>query len=163
MPPSVPQSLASTRERRQTKPTARVQQMIEQQQERIERDEQAKEKSQEKALAKRRANLINDKGDDLMYKPVKSYVAPTITGDDDLDLQRAEEAQAIHILHLLAHRGDGDWSLHYRSGDVGLALLQEARDNPGAKVIEHAIGDLAITSVESREGNGLATRAGAHG
>lgn len=56
----------------------------------------------------------------------------------------------MQILHLLAHRGDGDWTLHYQSGEVGLALLQEAHDNPGAEVIERAIGRLALTSIKGK-------------
>ncbi|KAF8597065.1 hypothetical protein BDV93DRAFT_562728 [Ceratobasidium sp. AG-I] len=146
MPPAVSPSLASRRERRQVKPTAPVQQKIDELQEKQERKEQAKEKSKEKALSTTRASLINQEGDKLMYKPAASFTAPTITGDDDLDCQRFDEARATYILNKLAHRGDGDWSLHYQLGEVGLPLLQEARDNPGSGVIERAIGELAIRS-----------------
>ncbi|KAF8593939.1 hypothetical protein BDV93DRAFT_565965 [Ceratobasidium sp. AG-I] len=139
-------SLASRRERRQTKPTAPVRQKIDDLQEKRQRKEQAKEKSKEKALTIRKASLINHEGDNLMYQPAASFIAATITGDDDLDRRRFDEARATHILNMLAHRGDGDWSLHYRLGEVGLPLLQEARDHPGSKVIERAIGELAITS-----------------
>ena len=51
-----------------------------QQQERYERVEQAKEKTKGKALATRWVNLINNKGDELMYKPVVLSPQPTITG-----------------------------------------------------------------------------------
>ena len=50
------------------------------QQERTERAEQAKEKTRDKALATRQAALINTRGDELMYSPVKHFTAPTITG-----------------------------------------------------------------------------------
>ena len=56
------------------------------QQERTERVEQAKEKIKDKALATRRANLINTHGDELMYSPAKHYTAPTITGSASPDI-----------------------------------------------------------------------------
>ena len=54
--------------------------VVDDQQERTEREEQAKEKTQEKALAKRKANRINTKGDELMYEPTKRVATPTIIG-----------------------------------------------------------------------------------
>lgn len=54
--------------------------IVAQNQERDENKEKAKEKTKEKALATTRANLINHKGDELMYKPSQSYAAPTLTG-----------------------------------------------------------------------------------
>lgn len=68
----------------------------------------------------------------------------TFSPDDDLDRQRSDAAEAMRLLTWLAHRGNGDWSRHYESGEIGLALLREARDHPGAKIIEHAIGELAL-------------------
>lgn len=70
--------------------------------------------------------------------------------DDDVDRQRFDAADAKHIIQLLAHRGDGDWFLHYRQGKIGLPLLREARDYPGAKIIERALGELAIPSAKDK-------------
>ncbi|KAF8594475.1 hypothetical protein BDV93DRAFT_565393, partial [Ceratobasidium sp. AG-I] len=161
MPPSTLQSLASSRPRRPAKPTAHVQDMIERKQEQVQRGEQAKEKKREKAQVKHRANRINHKGDELMYRPAESFVAPTLTGDDNLDRQRSDQAEATEILQLLAYRGDGDWSLHYQSGEVGLPLLRVARDLPGGKIIEFAIGQLAPASPKGK-GKGKAMAIGAN-
>lgn len=56
----------------------------------------------------------------------------------------------------MAHGGDGDWSPHYKEGKVGLPLLQVARDHPGAKIIECALGELAIPSAKGK-GKGKAS------
>jgi hypothetical protein len=67
--------------------------------------------------------------------------------DHNLD----DAAEVGYILHLLAHRGDGDWSLHYREGLVGLRLLHEARNHPGTKIIKRAVdGDPATTSSKGK-------------
>lgn len=73
-----------------------------------------------------------------------------VISDEDLDQQKMEEAEALQILHFLAHRGDGDWSRHYHSGEIGLEHLQAARKHPDAKVIERALGELALTSVKGK-------------
>lgn len=54
--------------------------LVDEKQERLKRVEDTKAKAKGKAIAKRRANLINTRGDELMYKPVGSIVAPTLTG-----------------------------------------------------------------------------------
>ncbi|KAF8593809.1 hypothetical protein BDV93DRAFT_566128 [Ceratobasidium sp. AG-I] len=151
MSPSTPPSLASGRKRRKPKPTARAQQMLDEQQERAERGEQAKEQAKEKALVTRQAKVINKEGDDLMYRPVKRPATPTVTGNDDSDDQeQLEQAEATYLLQLLAHRGDGDWAPYYLSGDVKLPLLREARDHPDDDIIGCAMRELGLTSAKGK-------------
>jgi hypothetical protein len=87
---------------------------------------------------------------------LSSLLLLTLIPDDDLDRQRFDTADARHILQMLAHHGDGDWSLHYQEGKVGLPLLQAVRDHPGAKIIERALGELAIPSAKGK-GKDVAT------
>ena len=70
--------------------------------------------------------------------------------DDNLDRQRLENKEAKVILQVLAHRGDGNWSLHYESEEVGLPLLQEVLDYPGEEFIEQAFGELALTTIKGK-------------
>ncbi|KAF8594468.1 hypothetical protein BDV93DRAFT_565415 [Ceratobasidium sp. AG-I] len=85
-----------------------------------------------------------------MYAPAESFVAPTVTGDNDSDRQKSDDKEARAIIYRLAQRGDGDWSLHYESGEVGLPLLRVAKDLPGAQIIEFAIGELAPASSKGK-------------
>lgn len=73
--------------------------------------------------------------------------------DGELDqeaLEEFEKLEATYLLRLLGHRGDGDWTLYYESGYVDLPLLRKARDHPGAKVIEHAMEELGLTSAKGK-------------
>ena len=67
-----------------------------------------------------------------------------------MDHKRFNNARAAHIINKLAQRGNGDWTLHYKLGEVGLPLLIEVQDCPSTKVIERAIGELAIPSANGR-------------
>lgn len=105
--------------------------------------------------------LLQDEGDGFMYGPAESYAPPTLTGgtlwrlvcrfllilllDDDSD-----EAEAKHIMKLLAYRGDGDWQVQYQERQIELEDLRQARDNPGSDLLKRKVKKQPSTSAKGK-------------
>jgi hypothetical protein len=83
-------------------------------------------------------------------KAFYSCAPADIIPDDDLDRKESDKAEARYLIRLLAHRGDGDWTLYYRSGEVDLHLLQQVYKLPGMKLIEQTINGMTSTSAKDK-------------
>lgn len=70
--------------------------------------------------------------------------------DDDLDQLRFDEADAKHILQLLAYRGDGDWQVQYQEHQIDVQDLRLARDNPSSNILLHKIEGFSTASAKGK-------------